>query len=63
MNRRTNHRILTPDGVMTVREAADKYGLTYNTIAARIRYGWTDPHELVKPPMDKTEYLKQYRKN
>lgn len=62
MNRRTNHRILTPAGVMTIKEASERYGLTYNTISARIRYGWTDPSELVKPVMDKTEYLKQYRK-
>lgn len=61
-NRRTNHTIQTPSGPMMIVEAAEKYGLDPRTIAARIRYGWTDPNELVKPPMKKTEYLKQYRK-
>lgn len=60
-NRRDNRRIMTPDGEMTVAEAAERYGLEYQTLSSRLRYGWTDPHELVKPPMEKTEYLKQYR--
>jgi hypothetical protein len=61
-NRRNNHIIDTPDGPMNIAEAAEKYGVKFHTIVARLRYGWTDPHDLVKPAMDKTAYLRQYRK-
>lgn len=61
-NRRNNRMIETPDGLMNVGQAAARYGIGRNTITARLRYGWTDPAEIVKPVMDKTEYLKQYRK-
>lgn len=61
-NRSDNHMIDTPAGRMLVIEAAERFGVKAVTIHARIRYGWTDPHELIKPPMKKTEFLKQYRK-
>lgn len=60
-NRRDNRIIDTPSGPLTVVEASEKYGVPYNTIIARLRYGWTDPGEVVKPVMDKTQYLKQYK--
>jgi len=41
-NRRTNHRIVTPKGRMTVTAAAKEYGLSRQTLFARIRYGWRE---------------------
>lgn len=61
-NRRNNRIIETPAGPMSVAAAAEKFGVKFNTIIARLRYGWTDPAELVKPPMEKTEFLRQYQK-
>jgi hypothetical protein len=61
-NRSTNRLIDTPKGRMNVTQAAAAFGLSEKTLFSRLRYGWTDPNELVKPVMNKTEYLKQYRK-
>jgi hypothetical protein len=47
-NRRTQRLINTPDGPMSVTEAAKLFGLTRNTIFARIRYGWPE-HRLLMP--------------
>jgi hypothetical protein len=48
-NRRTNRFIKCPDGLeRTVTEAAEAYGLNRNSLAARIRYGWSD-EELFQP--------------
>ena len=49
-NRRTERLIDTPNGKMSVTEAAEHYGVNRATISARLRYEWTDPGELVKPP-------------
>lgn len=46
-NRRTNRIIVTPDGPMTVYQAAERYGIRPNTISSRLRYGWTNPYDLV----------------
>lgn len=46
-NRRTNRVIETPDGSMTVADAARHYGINAGTIHARLRYGWTDPHQII----------------
>lgn len=61
-NRRNTNFIETPLGRMTIGQASRQFGIKRNTLLARIRYGWTDPHQMVKPPADKTAYLKQYRK-
>jgi hypothetical protein len=48
-NRRTNHLIMCPDGELrTVTEASEKYGITRNTLFARIRYGWAE-EDLFQP--------------
>lgn len=48
-NRRTNKFVTIPDGrTMTVAEAAEATGLTYQTLSSRIRYGWTG-NDLFKP--------------
>lgn len=48
-NRRTNRFIKCPDGVeRTLAEAAEAYGINRNSMAARIRYGWSD-EELFSP--------------
>jgi hypothetical protein len=60
-NRRNTNFIETPLGRMTIGQASKQFGIKRNTLLARMRYGWTDPHDLVRPPADKTEYLKQYR--
>lgn len=39
-NRRNNVILETPDGPMTLMQASRKYGIGYQTISARIRYGW-----------------------
>ena len=39
-NRRSNVIVQTPDGPMTLMQAARKYGVGYQTISSRIRYGW-----------------------
>lgn len=39
-NRRSNVIIQTPDGPMTLMQAARRYGVGYQTINSRIRYGW-----------------------
>jgi hypothetical protein len=39
-NRRSNVILQTPDGPMTLAQAARKYGVGYQTISSRIRYGW-----------------------
>lgn len=57
-NRSTNRIIDTPAGRMNVGQAAEHFGIGRNTITARLRYGWTDPHDLVKP-VNKTAGLKQ----
>lgn len=48
-NRRTERLIDTPEGKMSVTKAAELFGLTRNTVFARIRYGWPD-HLLLMPP-------------
>lgn len=40
LNKRTNVRIQTPNGEMTVTEAAARYGLKLNTLLYRIKQGW-----------------------
>lgn len=47
-NRRNNTFIATPSGEMTIALAAEEYGVSVNTIHARIRYGWNED-ELLKP--------------
>jgi len=59
-NRSTNRIIDTPKGPMNVTQAAAEFGISPKTIFARMRYGWTDANELVKP-VNKTVGLKQYR--
>lgn len=41
-NRRGNKRINTPDGLLTVAQAARRFGLTNSTIYERIKRGWPD---------------------
>jgi hypothetical protein len=48
-NRRDKRLIDTPDGKMNVDQAATRFGLSVPLLRARIRYGWKDPHEMVKP--------------
>jgi hypothetical protein len=48
-NRRTNHLIQTPDGKMTIAEAARAFGVGSMTIISRIRYGWPEEHLLFPP--------------
>jgi hypothetical protein len=47
-NRRSNVRIKTRWGPKTIVEGAELSGLTFNTIASRIRYGWHED-DLLKP--------------
>lgn len=48
-NRRTNRLVKCPDGSeRTVTEAAEKFGISRETIFSRIRYGWGD-EELFQP--------------
>lgn len=49
-NRRTERLIQTPDGEMSVTAAAEKYGIPRPTLFSRLRYGWTDPSQLLAPP-------------
>jgi|SRR6185312_12463818 len=49
-NRRTETIIETPAGPMCVTEAAELYGLSRQTLFSRLRYKWTDPYDLVRPP-------------
>jgi hypothetical protein len=48
-----NRRIETPDGLMTVQKAAQKYGINNHTIYSRINNGWKEEHLLL--PVDKTQ--------
>lgn len=48
-NRRTKRLIETPEGKMSVTKAAELFGLTRNTIFARISHGWPE-HLLLMPP-------------
>lgn len=48
-NRRTARLIDTPEGKMSVTEAAERFGLKRNTIFARISYGWPEEHLLTPP--------------
>jgi hypothetical protein len=49
-NKRTNVRITTPDGEMTVSEAARHYGIKTVTLHARLfRYKWPMEKALVPP--------------
>ena len=48
-NRSTNRLVETPNGWVTVAEAAEFYGIGYHTIVARIRYGW--PHDQLGRPV------------
>lgn len=41
-NRRNNVIINTPDGAMTLKQAAERYGFNYVTLQARIRYGYPE---------------------
>jgi hypothetical protein len=43
-NRRDNVTIQTPDGPMTVSDAAQRFGIERNTIYSRLRYGWKEAH-------------------
>lgn len=38
-NKRNTIKINTPDGIMSVHDAAEKYGLNVNTLKSRINYG------------------------
>ncbi|OWV62580.1 hypothetical protein ATY75_12210 [Rhizobium sp. N122] len=49
-NRRDSRLINTPAGPMKVDEASKKYGVPIPTLRSRIRYGWTDPRKMVRPP-------------
>lgn len=47
-NRRTQHLIETPEGKMSVTQAAERFGLSRKLIFARIGYGWPE-HDLLLP--------------
>lgn len=49
LNRRDKRLIETPSGQMSAEEASIAYNLPLQTIRSRIKYGWKDPHEMVKP--------------
>lgn len=49
-NRRTERLVGTPQGVMSMTEAATRFGLKRETIAKRLRSGIDDPIGLVAPP-------------
>ncbi len=48
LNRRNHVMIATPDGQLPLAEAARRSGVGYQTISARMRYGWK-PEELLLP--------------
>lgn len=48
-NRRTQRLIETPQGKMSVTDAAKLFGIDPRTISSRIRYGWPE-HRLLMPP-------------
>jgi hypothetical protein len=50
LNRRDKRLIETPSGPMSAEEAAIAFNIPLPTIKSRIRYGWKDPYEMVKPP-------------
>ena len=50
-NRRTERVIDTPSGPMSITEAAEKYGLSRQTISSRLRYEWSNPADLVAPSL------------
>ena len=39
-NKTTCRYIQTPDGVMTIMQASEKYGIKYTTLRKRVDYGW-----------------------
>lgn len=47
-NKRNTIKVNTPDGVMSVHDAAEKYGLNVNTIKSRLNYGFKDVDALSK---------------
>lgn len=48
-NRRTNRRIETPRGVMTIAEAAREFGIKDRTLRHRLRAGWSVARALSQP--------------
>lgn len=48
-NKRTNIRVKTPEGDLTVAQLARKTGVSYGTLLKRAKAGW-DYHSLICPP-------------
>lgn len=54
-NSRRNHRITVNGEILTVTQAAEKYGVTVSAIQWRIAHGWSE-QEAATTPCDKRKY-------